>query len=167
MNKILTYLLLALPMGLVWMVLTNIISLESYLLGYFIGVLVLVLAIRDELLTFNVTKFPQRLIVFMIYSIFMVWQIIVAGWDVTLRIFGIRPIRAGIIAVNIQDVQGSEFISGASAHSITITPGEMVVEYDKDRNVMYVHCIDIEESQKTLDSDQSSRLQSLKRIIGS
>jgi len=33
--------------------------------------------------------------------------------------------------------------------------------------VMYVHCIDIEESQKTLDSDQSSRLQSLKRIIGS
>jgi multisubunit Na+/H+ antiporter MnhE subunit len=149
------------------MVLTNIFNPESFVVGYLAALLAVVWWLRDEPIEFNIAKFPQRLLAFITYSVFMIWQIFVSGWDVTLRIFGIRPIRAGIIAVNVQDMQNSEFISGASAHSITITPGEMVVEYDKTCQIMYVHCIDIDESQKKLDPDQTSRLQSLKRIIGS
>lgn len=167
MKNIFGSIILAIPFGVVWVILTNHISLESYSIGFLMGLLVVILGVRSDAVTLDMTKLPQRIMTFIIYSVFMLWQVAVSGWDVTLRILSIRPINPGIIALDIGDDTNNEYISGASAHSITITPGELVVEYDRDCCVMYVHCIDIEQSQKTLKSAQAHRLSFFRRIIGS
>ncbi len=167
MKNIISYLILALPFGVVWVMLTNQVSIESYLIGVVMGFIVVLLAVRSDSITLDVTKLPQRAFTFLVYSIYMLWLVAIAGWDVTLRVLGLRPIRPGIIALEIGDETQNEYISGASAHSITITPGEMVVEYDRDCRVMYVHCIDAEQSQKTLQASQAQRLSFFRRIIGS
>ncbi len=167
MKNIIGYLILAIPFGVVWVILTNHISIESYLIGYAMGLLTVVLGVQTDAIEVNMNRLPQRIFTFFVYSVFMLWQVAVSGWDVTLRILGIRPIKPGIIALEIGDETNNEYISGASAHSITITPGEMVVEYDRDCRVMYIHCIDAEQSQKTLQSAQAHRLSFFRRIIGS
>lgn len=167
MKNLIGYVMLAIPFGLVWVILTNQMSIESYFIGVLIGLFVVILGVYSDALVLDVSQLPQRAFAFIVYSLFMFWQVIVSGWDVTLRILGIRPIRPGIIKLDIGDETHNEYIAGASAHSITITPGEMVVEYDRECCEMFVHCIDIEESSKTLQSAQANRLKYFRRIIGS
>lgn len=167
MKNLIGYVMLAIPFGLVWVILTNQISIESYFIGVLIGLFVVILGVYSDALVLDVSQLPQRAFAFIVYSLFMFWQVIVSGWDVTLRILGIRPIRPGIIKLDIGDETHNEYIAGASAHSITITPGEMVVEYDRECCEMFVHCIDVEESSKTLQSAQANRLKYFRRIIGS
>ncbi|HRF96434.1 MAG TPA: Na+/H+ antiporter subunit E [Aggregatilineales bacterium] len=164
MKKLFAYLILAIPFGLIWVILTNVTSLESYLLGYVLGLIVVLLGVRVDT-DVNLATFPKQAWTFIRYSVFMVWQIALATWDVNLRVFGFRPVRAGIIAVPIEDETGDELIAGASAHSITITPGEVVVDYDKECKIMYVHCIDVEQSGKSLQPAQATRLAYFKRIL--
>jgi multisubunit Na+/H+ antiporter MnhE subunit len=165
MKKIFAYLILAIPFGLIWVILTNVTSLESYLLGYVLGLIVVSLGVVRVDTDVNLANFPKQAWAFIRYSIFMVWQIALATWDVNLRVFGFKPVREGIIAVTIDDETEDELIGGASAHSITITPGELVVAYDKECKIMYVHCIDVEQSGKTLQPAQATRLAYFKRIL--
>jgi multicomponent Na+:H+ antiporter subunit E len=166
MKQIFAYLMLALPLGLIWMILTTVFSLESYLIGYGFGIFVLVLSVRFGNANVDLLRFPAQAWAFMRYSVYMTWQITLASWDMTQRVLGMKPLRAGIIAVPIGDDTQDDIIGGASAHSITITPGEMVVEYDKEGKVMYVHCVDVEQSGKTLNTAQTYRLDYFKRILG-
>lgn len=168
MKKLTSYVILAVPFGVLWIILTNQVSLESFLIGAVLSIPIVRLGERSEgiTLTFDVTKLPQHVFAFFVYSVFMLWQVFVSGLDVTLRILRLRPIRPGIIALEIGDETHNEYIAGASAHSITITPGEMVVNYDPDCCVMYVHCIDIEKSQRTMQSAQAHRVSFFRRILG-
>lgn len=129
------------------------------------GILVISFGVRSVDTDVDLLHFPAQAWAFVRYSIYMVWQITLASWDMTQRVLGIKPVRAGIIAVPIGDETKDDIIGGASAHSITITPGEMVVEYDKSGKVMYVHCVDVEQSGKTLDTAQAYRLAYFKRIL--
>ncbi|MCL4255769.1 MAG: Na+/H+ antiporter subunit E [Anaerolineae bacterium] len=164
-KRIARYLILALPLGIVWLILTGVISIESFLVGYAVSIVVIMLGVRSVSVDIDLSALPLRAWLLVRYSLFMFWQIALASFDVSLRVFNFKPVKAGIIAVPIGDDTGDEIIGGASAHSITITPGEMVVAYDKDCKIMYVHCIDIDQSGKTLDSAQANRLAYFKRIL--
>lgn len=52
-----------------------------------------------------------------------------------------------------------------SANSITLPPGELVVEVAED-HLLYVHCLDVDISLTQLVPMQSRRIQLLKRILG-
>ena len=64
------------------------------------------------------------------------------------------PIRPGILAVRSGCRTGAGL--ALSAHAITVTPGEMVVEVGRD-GTFYVHCLDVESSARTADADQARR----------
>ncbi len=68
------------------------------------------------------------------------------------------PIRPGILAVR----SGCRTKAGLalSAHAITVTPGEMVVEIGRD-GTLYVHCLDVDASACTADTDQARRCELL------
>jgi len=166
MKKFFAYLILAIPFGLVWVILTTVVSIESYFIGYFLGMILIGLSVRSIDTDIDLVRFPAQAWAFIRYSIYMTWQIALAAWDMTLRVLGTKPVRPGIIAVPIGDETNDDIIGGASAHSITITPGEMVVDYDKEGKVMYVHCVDVEQSGKTLEPAQTYRLAYFKRILG-
>jgi multicomponent Na+:H+ antiporter subunit E len=75
------------------------------------------------------------------------------------------PLNPGILRVDTQDEDESDITAAFSAHGITITPGELVVDFDGSLT-MYVHCLDMEESAKHAVAAQARRLKLLRRIIG-
>lgn len=162
------YALLALPMALVWIILTNQVSVWSFGIGYVLsfGIVLLLSRSRETPLNISPAKLPGQLWATLIYSLFLTWDILQAGIDVALRVFGLRPLNPGIIAVSTQDEEDSDVIDGLSAHGITITPGQLVVDFSEDRNTMYVHALDVDASVPELDPDQARRLRYFRRMLG-
>lgn len=163
--------ILPIPMALAWVALTDHPTLEGFAIGYVIAFGLALVLTRNRHFSFNITELPVQIISSVIYTIRLSVDVLVSGVEVALRAFGFLPVRNGIIAVPIQygdeaDDLVREVIAGLSAHSITITPGELVVEYNADRTIMYVHTLDAEASAKTLDAAQARRVATFKRILG-
>lgn len=72
------------------------------------------------------------------------------------------PIQPGIIAIPSQCA--TELGTALSAHAITITPGEMVMEISPD-GVMYTHCLDATHSEAKAAEAQRVRVEMLERIF--
>ncbi len=74
------------------------------------------------------------------YIPLFVWEVIKANLDVAYRVLhpGL-PIRPGIVKVktSLKSDMGLTFL----ANSITLTPGTMSVDIDKDKGVLYIHWI--------------------------
>jgi multicomponent Na+:H+ antiporter subunit E len=73
-----------------------------------------------------------------------------------------RPINPGIIAIpsKCETAMGSAL----SAHAITASPGEMVVEISDD-GLMYVHCLDATNRQELMEAAQTQRRELLQNIF--
>lgn len=165
------YFFIPIPMTIAWILLTNRPTLESALVGYVLSVILVTLFAQNAVYKINLASFPLEVFTLVVFTIRMLWNMVYAGIDVALRIIGRRPINPGIIAVPIQhgdenDPVTREILAGASAHTITITPGELVVDYNDDRTVMYVHTLDVNMSGPKADSEQTKRMQIFKRILG-
>lgn len=160
-------LLLAVPLGLVWNILSNQLTLESFLVGYLMAVAILLLVgtYRIEL---RVRRLPIQLFWLGVYTMQLALDILLSGIDVALRVMSpTMRINPGIRLISTQDENKSPIISALSAHTITITPGEMVIDFRMDDEcLMYVHCLDIEKSGPTLEQAQANRLRRIRRILG-
>ena len=162
---------ISVPMSIFWMILTNQINPGGFLVGYIFSLSIgslLFLSLRSETVPARPTNAPKQVIAILVYGLRLAIDIFLSGIDVTIRALGIRPIRPGIIAISTQLEAGDEnktIISGLSAHGITITPGQLVVDFD-GTETMYVHCLDVEESAETIEDEQTQRLAMLKRMMG-
>lgn len=158
-------LLLAVPMGIAWMVLTSNLALDAFLVGYVIGSAILMLVSPNgEKIEF--ARLPGQLRALAVYTVVLGRDILLSGIDVAKKV--IRKdmeLRSGIIAVPTQDPTENDTIAALSAHAITITPGELVVDFDGGR-ALYVHCLDAEASARGADAAQARRLGLLNRIMG-
>lgn len=159
----LTSLFFALPVGLIWVMLSDQWSLDGFLVGYVLGVAVLSL-IGIKRVRLQWSKLPLQLGALIVYALRLAVDIILSGLDVARRVIDPRmPLNPGIVAVRTQD--DSESLAALSAHAITITPGELVVEFDGNET-LFVHCLDVEQSAPKLDADQTRRLGMLRRVLG-
>lgn len=159
-------LLLALPCAVVWVVVTANTTLDSLLVGWLLGVALLLL-VRTERRTVHWKRLPDQILAFFIYSVTLGRDIVYCSLDVAKRVTKREmPINPGILAVATQDLSENDVITAFSAHGITITPGELVLDFD-GAQMMYVHCLDVEASAQSADGAQTKRLRLLKRIIGS
>jgi multicomponent Na+:H+ antiporter subunit E len=158
------YIFIPIPMAVVWAILVDQFSIPSLIIGYIIGVGVTALLSRSASVNIYVLKLPGEFLALITYMLWLSRDILLSGVDVALRVIGVRPTRTGIVAVPVQDE--SEIVAGMSAHSITITPGELVVDFDEEQNIMYVHCLDVEMSVPKVDREQTERLKQFRRILG-
>ena len=71
-------------------------------------------------------------------------------------------LRQGIVAIPAES--DSELGTALSAHAITLTPGEVVVEMDEE-GVMYTNCLDVTESDKYMAEAQKRRKDLLEKIF--
>ncbi len=71
-------------------------------------------------------------------------------------------IRSGIIA--IPSGCDSDLATALSAHAITLSPGEMVIEID-DQGVMYTHTLDVDKAVEYAEQAQALRRDLLVRIF--
>jgi multicomponent Na+:H+ antiporter subunit E len=72
------------------------------------------------------------------------------------------PIKPGIIAIPAGT--DSELATALSAHSISVTPGEVVVEISDD-GVMYTHVLDVTQSNEARLSAQERRRDLFSRML--
>ena len=183
----LTRLLIALPLSLLFMTVSDQWSIQGFVLGYAIGFGVMLL-IGDIPGETNVVRLPSQLFWLTRYVLRLAWDILLSGFDVARRVLDPRlPINPGELLVSTQDDTQNIILSALSAHSITVTPGEMVedsVTHDvglqeldgtptggggrKRKNqplFMVVHTLDIDESNSRADREQAQRMRLLRRFV--
>jgi multicomponent Na+:H+ antiporter subunit E len=153
----------AVPIGLLWLLITNRLTLDAFVIGYVFGI-VFLLAVGARSLRVVPRRLPMQCVVLLTYLVILVRDILVSSFDVALRVINPRlPLATGILKVETQE--DDALIAALSAHSITITPGELVVDFAGNQH-MYVHCLDVTTSADTLPIVQARRLVLFRRMLG-
>ncbi len=102
----------------------------------------------------HLLKNPQRYWYFFVHYIpVFLWQCLKANIDVAYRVLHPKlPIKPGIVKVKttLRSDTGLTFL----ANSITLTPGTLIVDIDKDEGFLYVHWIDV----KTKKSQEATKI---------
>ena len=165
-------------MALAWMPLTAAINLESYAVGFVLSFAVLTVISAgnsdnpDHVQSGpSLKRFPSQALAAALYTLILFRDIYLSAIDVAKRVINPElPLNPGIIAVSTQytptspDDATADAIAAISAHGITITPGELVVDFDGNQT-MYVHCLDVNASAAAAESNQAKRLKFLRRIF--
>ncbi len=97
------------------------------------------------------------------YIVMVARDLIVSGLQVARIVLSPQmPIQPGIIAIPSQTE--SDLATALSAHAITLTPGEFVVEIDED-GIMYTHVLNVEKSASSAQETQTKRRELLEKIM--
>lgn len=161
--------ILALPLACAWTVYTAQPTPGNFALGFLFSLLGLRAAgLRGDSL--NIRNAFRQVYSLIAYTVFMSKEIFLAGWKVAMIVLSPQmPIAPGLTKVNTGDDSENELISAASAHGITITPGELVVDFQEtsqDGVLMIVHSLRVDASGSNLERDQAWRLKRIKGILG-
>ncbi|PJF35165.1 MAG: hypothetical protein CUN49_11935 [Candidatus Thermofonsia Clade 1 bacterium] len=149
----------------VWMGMTARVNWEGFAVGFLVSVMVVALVGTRKQATIKPSRLPRQVFSLVSYVIHSFIEITRASFDVARRVISPKmPLKPGIVAIATQDESEDETIAALSAHAITITPGQLAVEFDGAK-VMYIHCLDID-SAKTADQEQAARLRKLRLILG-
>lgn len=172
----LTLFIMSFPMALLWMIFAGQFSLESLSVGYSFGFGILLIirintTVRDDDQPIRLRRIPFQLLTLIGYIIRLSIDVIFSGIDVAVQV--LQPnlnINPEVLAISTQDKSNNTLISALSAHWITITPGELVIDYKEDKDgqiLMLVHTLDKERSTiDKLNRDQSKRLKLIRQILG-
>lgn len=151
-----------LPFWLLYLALTANVQLSNLVVGLLIAVAVNYL-MRPQVPEADWRRLPEALVATVQYVVILARELIVSGIQVARIVLSPSlPIRQGIIA--IPSKSESDLATALSAHAITITPGEMVVEIDEE-NVMYTHVLDVTKAEQHVDAAQQMRRDLLQRIF--
>ena len=162
-------LIMALPLAIGWTIYTAQPTPGNFLLGYVFSLTALVATgLRGENL--RIRNAPRQFYNLLAYTAYLATEVLSAGLKVSRVILDPSlPINPGIAKVSTQDASENELISAVSAHGITITPGELVVEFEETREdgvMMIVHSLNLDASGARLDDDQRKRLERIRGILG-
>lgn len=139
---------LALFLFILWLVFTEKLNWEHLLLGIVVSIVFARVAfyLMDGRLDPNLTwkvglKFP-------VFGVLLFWEIVKANWDVIMRVLAPSlPISPRI--VSFESCLESDMAKTALANSITLTPGTVTIEID--RETFYVHCLAEEHAEGLLE----------------
>lgn len=137
---------------LVWIGLTWSFDWQHILFGVIVSILVSMLI--GDLFTQRPSHFihPYRYLWFTYYIPYFLWECIKANVDVAYRVLHPSlPVKPGIVKVktSLKSETGLTFL----ANSITLTPGTMTVDVDRENGCLYIHWIYVKE----IDVDAASR----------
>ena len=127
---------------LVWFALTDIKEYEEALIGIGISLLVTFLA-GQFLITTEKSQHPaKRFFHFLIYIPKFFWEMIKANLEVAyLVVHPLLPIKPGIVKIKTKLTKDSAIT--VLANSITLTPGTMTVDVNKEKGELYIHWIKV------------------------
>ncbi|HVO76247.1 MAG TPA: Na+/H+ antiporter subunit E [Ignavibacteriaceae bacterium] len=131
---------------LVWLALTDIKSYQEIIAGFIAAVLVTLLAGHFLITTEKSRNILKRLYYLIIYLFRFVWEMIKANLHVAyIVIHPLLPIRPGI--VKIKTGLNKDSALTVLSNSITLTPGTMTVDVNEEAKELYIHWIDIKETE--------------------
>ncbi len=153
MKKIYSRIVLFVISFIVWILFTFSFDLQHIIVGLLCSLIVTILV--GDIYTQNLYKFknPSRYLWFVYYILVLFWEMLKANIDVAYRVLHPKlPIKPGIVKVKtkLKSDTGLTFL----ANSITLTPGTMSVDVDKENGVLYVHWINV----KTTDIEKATQI---------
>jgi multicomponent Na+:H+ antiporter subunit E len=158
----LAYLRLALICWLIYLAITANLELSNLIVGLLIGIAIAAV-LRPVSQPLPLGRLPGALFNLARYTVWLGIDIIRNGIRVARIVLDPRlPIRPGIIA--IPSGMKTELGVALSAHAITVTPGEQVVEIGDD-GTMYTHCLDVVSSAAGAEEAQRKRRAMLESIF--
>ncbi|MBG9586834.1 Na+/H+ antiporter subunit E [Cytobacillus firmus] len=138
-------------LGFMWMFLTGSYEPVAFLKGYLFGLLIIFTFRR-----FFDSRFYLLRVVAVINLLFLfIKELILANIGV-LKVL-LRPrldMRPGIFAY--PTVLKKDWEITVLSNLITLTPGTLVVDVSPDNKILYIHAIDIEDAEETIDSIRNS-----------
>jgi multicomponent Na+:H+ antiporter subunit E len=85
-----------------------------------------------------------------VYLVAFLWELLTANLDVAYRVLApSMPINPEVIEVPLR--VESDLAVTTIANSITLTPGTLTMDYDGERNSLYVHAIDGRDPESVVD----------------
>ncbi|WP_267642811.1 Na+/H+ antiporter subunit E [Haloarchaeobius amylolyticus] len=112
----------------------------EFILGLVVGLPIAFVFRRFYARTYGLSRTVQILPAAVAYVGLFVWELITANYDVAKRVLSpSMPIHPDVIEVPLR-VETDVAVT-TIANSITLTPGTLTMDYDEDRNALYVHAI--------------------------
>lgn len=103
----------------------------------------------------NVKHVPRGFCALIIYLAVLVRNMLLGGIQVASLVLQPKmPLKPGVVAVK-PDCD-HELGQALSAHAITLSPGELLIETDKD-GTMYIHTLDVEQTTRVIQKEQAYR----------
>lgn len=130
---------------LTWLILSWSFDWQHLVVGALVSLLVSAMVGGLFITRPHLLRHPMRYVYFFFaYLPLLLWEVIKANFDVAYRVAHPKlPINPGIVKLktNLRSDTGITFL----ANSITLTPGTMTVDVDKEAGILYVHWIDVKE----------------------
>ena len=139
---------------IVWCLFSWVPDWQHLIVGVFVSAFVTFI-IGDLFITRpHVLIYPSRYWYFFVHYLPMfLWECIKANLDVAYRVLHPQlPICPGIVKVKVE--LKTDIALTALANSITLTPGTMSVDIDKENGILYVHWINV----KTKDIESATKI---------
>jgi multisubunit Na+/H+ antiporter MnhE subunit len=156
---------LSIPLALVWILITRQISIDSFIIGYWVG-FVINLLLHPKLAPYPWRKLPRQFVALVLYGLALYRDIVLSGLDIARRVLSVdMRLKPGVVAVPIQDGHKTMIIAALSANAISLAPGELVTEI-KDNAILYIHTLDVDQTAKRATAAQKVRLVNLNLILG-
>jgi multicomponent Na+:H+ antiporter subunit E len=151
-----------LSLWLVYLVLTGDLGPSNLVVGLLIAIGVAWLLHPDRR-KFQVRRVPGAFVALLRYLGIVIYDMISSALQVArILLHPELPIEPGIIA--IPSGCDSELATALSAHSITLAPGELVIEIDRG-GIMYTHTLDVTHAPQYTEEAQRLRRSLLSRIF--
>lgn len=140
----LSRLALNITLAFTWCLLQNEISLHQFLIGYLVGIGVMLFFPRSF---HQESRYIRKVLMGLRLLGFFIKELVVANIDVVKQVLSPRlNVRSGILAYPLE-VQHDILIT-LLANMITLTPGTLSVEVSPDRRLLFIHFLDIEDIEE-------------------
>jgi multicomponent Na+:H+ antiporter subunit E len=151
-----------LVMLIVYLALTASLEVSNIVLGLLVSAAAAAL-LRPARQPIGLQSLPGALWALAKYLVILLKDMVVSGLQVAHIVLSPSlPVKPGIIAIPAGT--DSELATALSAHSISVTPGEVVVEISDD-GVMYTHVLDVTQSNEARLSAQERRRDLFSRML--
>lgn len=132
-------------LALAWALVTGSFTVLNLTFGFLVGLLALVL-IRDLV---GPVTWVRRVRLALALALLFLRELVKSAWRVACLV--LRPklnLKPGIIAVPLTVTEDFEIT--LLANLVTLTPGTLSVDVSEDRRILYVHCLDVPDTEAAI-----------------
>lgn len=154
-------LLLVLVLAGLWCLVNGAITIGNALAGCAFGAVFVVLTRAGYRHSIPITQLPRRIFFLCLYLLVLIpYDVVRSNAALAWRLLRPRPaINPGIVRVPLGDIAGP--VEALEEHAITLTPGQLVVEYAEEEHAIYVHLIDVAQ----LEEKQAGIWRAYRRVL--
>ncbi len=158
-------LLLIGALSVVWCLVSGEFSLRQWLTGLLFGALLVLVTGWGREQRIPLGELPRRAVFLIwLFVVLLPYHVVRANFQIAWRL--IRPVPAvnpAIVRVPAGDL--TESALGVEEQIITLTPGQLVVDYADDAKAIYVHLLDAGEYEKKDEASVTWMYDILQRIL--